>query len=467
MATLVLLLLVPIAFLAFVRLEERDRPEVAVLVIVGLLITEALIYPSQNEVPGGLFHPSAGGRALRLPELMIPLALAARLVVRGMPRRIGTTAIAWTAFVAWVALGLPIGVLMHNSFDEGYFQAKAVIYLGGGFALVSGIPAARLAHSLAPRRLLLVLGIVAGLSAPSALADSSLALSLPGLPGATLGQISPDAATILSVIAVTALLLEAARRRRRLIYGIAAVPLLLSPFLATQRAAVLGIVATAGALLVASLGRTWSRRIRCTPTEVGLLIAIILVPVLATISVRAAFQTDASTALVPYSSVLADTFTAQRKAQSAETRENLWQTGLDDGAEYPITGWGLGKTYSVERAAQPGVYLEGGGYHNVLVDLYVRRGLVGVALFVEAVGCSLWDAIRTWRRHPDRRIAVFCAACGAALVGLLAKGMVESVFEKFRLATLMGLLIGAIATAATSYGRSPSGDVAVPEPQRA
>ena len=464
MATLVLLLIIPIAFFGFVRFEERDRPEMAVLVILGLLVTEALIYPSQNEVPGGLFHPSAGGRALRLPELMIPLALAARLLVRGMPRRIGGTAIAWTAFVTWVALGLPIGVLMENSFDEGYFQAKAVVYLGGGFALVAGIPAARFAHGLAPRRLLLALGIVAGLSAPSALADSSLPLDLPGLPGASLGQISPDAATILSVIAVTALLLEAARRRRRLVYGLAAVPLLLSPFIATQRAAVLGLAATIGALLVVSAGPTWSRRIRCTPTEVGLLVGIILVPVLATITVRAAFQTDTTTEFVPYSGILADTFTAERKVQSAETRENLWQTGLDDGAQYPITGWGLGKTYSVERAAQPGVYLQGGGYHNVLIDLYVRRGLVGLALFLAAVTCTLQDALRTWRRHPDRRIAVFAVACGAGFVGLLAKGMVESVFEKFRLATLMGLLIGAIASAATSYSRSTSSRAEAPQP---
>ena len=465
MATLILLLVIPIAFLAFVRLEERDRPETTVLIIFGLLLVEALIYPTQNEVPGGLFHPNLGGRALRLPELLIPLALIARVMVRGMPRRIGSTAIAWAAFLTWVGVGLPVGVLMENSFDEGFFQAKAVIYLGGGFALLSGVPIARLAHSLAPRRLLVGLGAVAALSAPSALAGSSYSIAMPLIPGATVGQISPDAATLLSVIAIAALLLEAARRRRRAIYGIAAVPLLLSPFLATQRAAVLGLVVTLLVLLVAAFGRTWSRRIRCTPTEAALLVAIILVPVLTTIGLRAALQTDAEAEIIPYSGVLTDTFTAERKDQSAQTRENLWRTGLDDARAYPITGWGLGKTYSVERAAQPGVFLEGGGYHNVFVDLYVRRGLVGVALFVEAMACSLWDALRTWRRHHDRRIAVFAGACGAALAGLLAKGMVESVFEKFRLATLMGLLIGAIASAAAS-AREPVADDA-PTPARA
>lgn len=458
MDTLVLLLIIPVAFLVFVRLEERDRPEGAVLIILGLLLVEALIYPSQNEVPGGLFHPSLGGRALRLPEVMIPLALLARVIVRGGPQRLGTTATAWAAFLVWLGVGFPIGVLMHNSFDEAFFQAKAVIYLGGGFALVSGVPIARLAHSSLIRRLALGLGLVAALSMPSALTGGSYTLTLPLIPGATLGQLSPDAATLLSVVAVMALLLEGARRQRRLLVGLAAVPLLLSPLVATQRAAVLGVVVTLVVLASATPGPTWRRRIQSTPTEVLLLVCVLLVPVLTTIAVRAAVPPSPSTQIVPYTDVVSQTFTAERKAQSASTREGLWRAGLDDARVYPFMGWGLGRTYSVERAAQPGVFLQGGGFHNLVVDVLVRRGLIGVGLLAVALFCSLRDALRTWRRHHDRRIAVFAGACGAALMGLIAKGMVESVFEKFRLATLLGLLIGAIASAAASMDEQPAAE---------
>lgn len=451
-----LLVLLPIAFLAFVQFEERERPELAVIVILGLLLVEGSLYPTQNEVPGGLFHPSLGGRALRLPEVLIPLALLARVVVRGAPRRLGATAVAWSAFGAWLAVGFPIGVLTHNSFDAAFFQAKAVIYLGGGFALVSGVPAARLAHGAFHRWLLLGLGVVVALSVPSALTGRAYALHLPLVPGASLGRLSPDFATILTVVAVVGLLLEAARPGRRLVVGLAAVPLLLSPLIATQRAAVVGVVAMLLVVGCLAAGPTWARRIRSTPTEGLILLCIVIAPVLVTIAVRAALPASPTASLVPFSRVVTETFTAQRKAQSAETREALWREGLLQARSYPLMGWGLGKTYSVERAAQPGVFLTGGGFHNVLVDLLVRRGIVGVLLFAFAIGCSLRDALGTWRRHGDPRVAVFCGACGAALVGLLAKGAAESVFEKFRLATLLGLLIGAIASAASSLHQLPS-----------
>ena len=37
-------------------------------------------------------------------------------------------------------------------------------------------------------------------------------------------------------------------------------------------------------------------------------------------------------------------------------------------------------------------------------------------------------------------------ACTAALFGLIAKGMVESIFEKFRLAVFLGFLVGVVAS---------------------
>lgn len=453
--TSLLLLAAPLILSWFVRLEKRGRPEVAVVVLLALLIIEALIYPSQNEVPGGLFHPSIAGRAFRLPEYIIPLALLARLIARGAPRRIGATAVMWCAFFAWYGVGIVVGVAFHHDFNQIFYQAKAIVYVGGGALLVGGVPPERLANPTTMRRMLLGLGGIIGLLAPLAVAKQTFALSVPRVPGAVVGLISPDAATILATVGFIGLIFEAARRRRLVLAGIAAIPLLLTPFIATQRAAILGLAAMLGAGALGMTAPTWRRRIRGTPTEAFLLLGILLIPVLVTISLRAIWPPSPSASIVPFADVVTETFVAERKTQSAETRVNLWQEGFTQLREYPSMGWGLGKTYDVARAGRPDESLVGGGFHNIAVDLLVRRGIVGLVLFVVAVGLTLSDAFFAWRRHVDRYLAVLGFACGTTLVGLLAKGMVESLFEKFRLATLMGLLIGAIIAAA-SAARAPT-----------
>jgi hypothetical protein len=45
---------------------------------------------------------------------------------------------------------------------------------------------------------------------------------------------------------------------------------------------------------------------------------------------------------------------------------------------------------------------------------------------------------------------VFALACTALVLGLVAKGLVESIFEKYRLAILVGLLLGMMHSAALS-----------------
>src|SRR5687768_2264384 len=82
--------------------------------------------------------------------------------------------------------------------------------------------------------------------------------------------------------------------------------------------------------------------------------------------------------------------------------------------------------------------------HNLIGDLLRRTGLVGVVRFVAAVAFSGRDGLKAWRYHVDARAAGLALGCVAALAGILAKGMVESLFEKYRLATLMGLLFGIV-----------------------
>lgn len=444
----VLILLAPPLLYWFMRLERRGQPEVAAFLLLALLIVEAMIYPSQNEVPGGIFHPNFAGRALRLPDYLIPLALLARVIARGAPRKIGTPALLWAAYFAWYGAGIAVGIYFHHPFDQIFFQSKSLIHIGGAAVLVAGVPASRLASPASIRRFVLILGAMVAAVSPLAVSKHIVALHLPLFPRSVVGLISPDAATILATIGLVALLFEAARKDRLALVAIAATPLLLSPFIATQRAAILGLSAMVIAAALGTIGPNWRRRMRGTPTEGAILVGILLIPVLVTISFRSIWPPSYGAPVVPFADVVVETFTAERKAQSADTRLNLWKEGITQTSEYPVMGWGLGKTYSVERAGQPSKALEGGGFHNVAVDILVRRGAVGLILFVVAVIATISSAFLTWRRHVSRYVAVLSFACASCLIGLLAKGMVESIFEKFRLATLMGLLIGAILSCA-------------------
>jgi hypothetical protein len=49
-------------------------------------------------------------------------------------------------------------------------------------------------------------------------------------------------------------------------------------------------------------------------------------------------------------------------------------------------------------------------------------------------------------------VAVLALALVAVVVGFVAKGMVESIFEKYRLATMLGLSLGLLRSAVTSAG---------------
>ena len=93
--------------------------------------------------------------------------------------------------------------------------------------------------------------------------------------------------------------------------------------------------------------------------------------------------------------------------------------------------------------------------HNIILDLFLMRtGLIGLILFVSALGVSLYEGIQVWRRHPDRFVAVLALGLVAVILGLVSKGMVESIFEKYRLACLLGLMLGMLRSTVVSMGWS-------------
>ena len=127
-------------------------------------------------------------------------------------------------------------------------------------------------------------------------------------------------------------------------------------------------------------------------------------------------------------------------------------------ADRPVLGWGLGKTY---------YYFEPGSMeffklditHNVGLDILLRTGAVGFLLFLAALATSIFGALRTWYRSQEELIAALALGVTAAVLGLIGKGMAESILEKYRIAVVLGLFLGILlstATAGEQLARPPS-----------
>ena len=76
----------------FVRWEREGKEQLVPLILLGMLVVEGTIYDDPNVIPRSIFHPGSGSTQLRLPEIYISLALIARLIARGRPKRIGLPA---------------------------------------------------------------------------------------------------------------------------------------------------------------------------------------------------------------------------------------------------------------------------------------------------------------------------------------------------------------------------------------
>ncbi len=432
----------------FLRLEREGHPLVVVAFLLGLVIVESALYQSQNEIPAGIFHPEFGSLSFRLLDLVIPAAILARLLhgARTFPFGAG---LLWLALLAWLATAGLIGVYDGNPLRVVGFHGKVIIYLGA-LLLAAGVP---FEDYLAKGRLERYLGVTAGLAlllVASDVVGISITQDLPILPLQELGTLGSDLATIFTSLGALALALGvfAPERRGRLVA--AAVVLLVTPAVADQRAA---FIALALSLATVAAGMLLSRRrVRVTPTEGVLAIAAVTAIVL--VSVLPGLVGDQPVKL-PLQQELTTTFTSYEEVLTTRDRLNQWSAAGPLIEERPILGWGLGKQYTYY---DPGnlVFKQIDLTHNILGDLLLRAGAVGLALFVLALCFSSVGLLRAWWTQGDDRAAAFALGTGAVVAGLIGKGMAESIFEKYRLAVVLGLTIGVmIAAGMPSQSRAP------------
>jgi hypothetical protein len=440
-------------FYVFVQWERTAREHWVVFLLVGLLIVESTLYGNFNDVPRGIFHPGSGSFQFRLPEVIITVALLARLAVRGMPTRIGVPALMWAAVAAWWTLEALEGLIRHNSTVQLPYEAKAIVYVMGSYALASGVPVRRFLDGRGIERTVRWSAVAATVLILLTVSHKSYAAHLPLIPLTNFGTLGTDAATIFVVVGVIGLLLELAKESRSGLTLLATVPLLLSAFFAFQRAVLLMLGACVAFLVVVAMGRTARERLRVRAGEV-LITALAVVGVVLAVSVVPAItaQRPVST---PFASTLGRainiTLNSNGKAESAQARLNKWSVSFSDARQHLILGEGLGFTYAY-YVPGPNKFVTTDLTENIGLDLLLRTGIIGVILFVVALGMSLVNGFAAWRLHPDRFVAVLALALVAVIIGFIAKGQVESVFENYRLATVLGLSLGMLRSAVTSAG---------------
>jgi len=246
-----------------------------------------------------------------------------------------------------------------------------------------------------------------------------------------------------------ALMLELGKDRRSPLTVASACVLLLTSFFAGQRASLLMLGGAVATVLVAAVGRTARARINVSGVQVALVALAVVGVVLATAVVPA--LVSQKPVEVPLASRTVSVFDTTAKAESAQARINKWSVAWDAIAQDPVFGHGLGYQYTYFDPG-PNQFVTTDITENLFLDLLLWTGVVGMVLFGAALLVSLVEGLRAWWFHPDAAVGVLALALVAVVVGFVAKGQVESLFEKYREATAMGIALGMLRSAVTSAG---------------
>jgi O-Antigen ligase len=452
---IIMVLLFGAAFAWFVYLERTGRPLTVLLALVGLLLVESALYASPFEIPVGLLHPEFWGLSFRVFDVLIPAAVVARLM-SGREARLEPALLWWGPFAAWmVAAGL-LGLVRGNNLAYLTFEGKLLIYLAL-VPLAAGIPARTYLTSRGVHRLVMTAAALAALLTVTQLLRIAIAIPLPLLEIETLGELGADLASLFVALGILVLAVSLCMEGGRTGWALLAVPLLVCPLAVGQRAALLGL--TVSLIAVALLAPLARRHLRTTPTEVAVFLAAGLA--LATLPAAAPAVSEARPGSLPFSGVVTGAFTSRAKQLSQEDRVNQWKKARTLLAERPVFGWGLGTAYTYW---DPGYFRfkETNLTHNIAGDLLLRTGAVGLLLFLVPVGLTLAAGLRGLLTAQHRGTAALAIGAIAAAAGMLARGGVESIFEKFRLAMFLAVLLGIALAAARDAERpaAPGGWVA-------
>ena len=425
-------------FAWFYMLElDGDRHTIFVVLIVVFLV-EAIIAGGGANVPVGLLRPQFGGQDFRPPDVVIVAAMGAHLLA-GRIGRIGPLSFAWFPFLFIYAGAAAIGVLMNHPIELVLFEGKALFYIIGGAMIASGVDTERLIDSIG--RVGLVLSPIVPLALAIRISGLDISVNTPVQRLDSLGAISNDTITVLVALGAIVIVAECVRSAPSLWRLAAGFVLLLSPLAGEQRASYLSLGACLVVLVFVVGGRTWRERSTVRPTQLLLvavgLSAVMLVGLLSTDSPGVVSLVD-------------DAFGGAANEGSAAARVTLYEATIEEIGTQPIIGSGLGSL--VSTVVDAGAITTSS--HNLILDLLLRVGAIGLVAFVIAVVVTVVVAVRVWRWSPSALTAVVGAAAVLVLASVLAKAMVEPALQKFRLSLLLGITLGCLAAAERTVPRA-------------
>lgn len=426
----------------FVRLQATGRDQTILAVLFAVVIVEALMNSSVFRVQeGGIFRPVIAGQDFRPPDLVLVVAMGAAVVSTTWAPRFTSVVTSWGLFALWYTAATVAGVMYGFPFSESLYQGKAAFYLFGGAIVAARVDVPRL---VADPRLVRWQAVVAFAGAGfvlTTLLGLFTPVDLPGVKIEELGRLSDDAITILVGLGLTFLLVSACGARRSVAVTAACCVLVAAPFAANQRGSFVGLAGSLVVVVVGLLGREGRQRIRVSGVDAAVFgAAILLVGLVGLVAGGSAGEVVTR---------FDDTFFAEGESRTASVRVDAWKQSIDAWQERPFFGQGNGLRLAVDSGEASGRATEELVItaHNVLIDVGSRSGLIGVGLLLGACWLTGRAVARVWRRHPDDAVAALTLGAGSMIAGIMAKGMVESVFEKFRFAVIIGVCIGLIAAA--------------------
>jgi O-antigen ligase len=439
----------------FVRWEREGKEQLIPLVLLGMLVIEGTIYGDPNLIPRSIFHPGSGSTQLRLPEIYITLALIARLIARGRPKRIGFPAGLWLAFAAWMLVGLIEGKLYHNSFSQDIYEAKDILYITGAYALAAGVPIRRYFERGDLYKLGALVVACASLLDLMTLAGVTVNTTLPGLPLQGFGSVGAETAAIFLAIGTLCFLARIASGPVRLRHVLALIPLVVCVVLANQRAVLVNLAVVLIVVFLAVMVGHWQgplRRFHVGSGQVVLALLAVVAIVIAVVVVPAAV--DRKPAQIPLASSYQSLFHNQGKAESAQDRLNLAAEAEKLIPQHLIIGWGLGIEFPYYEAGTRTVVTIAYA-HNLALDLWLRLGLIGLVSFFLALIGSVAGGLRVWRRHQDPVTAAMALGLVGVVMGLVATGFLEPLLDEYRFAVLFGVSLGMLRACVTSMDVRP------------
>ncbi len=436
-----------ILFAWFQQLARANRHATIVTFILGLVVLETGLYET-IDVPTGLFHPSTGALKFETVDFIILVAVFATLAAGAEKRVLSKTSLLWAAFGAWIVSEAVVGYLNGNPHSSIAYEVKVVLYIAL-FTVASRIPLRdpRSQQSLA--RFLYFSAAMAGITVFLGMIGVRVNLNFPGLRGAQLGQIGSIGANLYIALGVLGLCMAVCSERRRFPLLFVIAPLFVPPLMAHQRAAL--VTLTVSFVVLAALLPLARHKLRVTLAE-GVLVVLATIGLVALpVFINGVVK---SKRVIPFSRPLTYALTGGEKKLTAQDRVNQIHEARALIVQRPATGWGLGRTityYEVGFKVFVVTYLT----HNIVIDLLLRTGAVGLALFLLAVIGSLGQGFGAWRNASDPMVAATALASVTIIAGWVAHGLVESLFEHVQLAPLFGITIG-LAQAAASQLREPA-----------